>query len=46
MRALQPSDSIHFEAAQGWFELGGPVEAFDVRLVDRADLVRYIREHC
>jgi predicted Zn-dependent protease len=29
MRALQPPDSIHFEAAQGWFELGDPVEAFE-----------------
>src|ERR1039458_7463689 len=27
MKALQPPDSLHLEAAQGWFELGNHLEA-------------------
>ena len=27
MRSLEPPDSFHLEAAQGWLELGNPIEA-------------------
>jgi hypothetical protein len=27
MKALQPPDSLHLQAAQGWLELGDHVEA-------------------
>ena len=26
-RRLEPPDSLHFQAAQGWLELGNPIEA-------------------